>query len=711
MKNEQDDKKDIICVIYQRPDFYYTEFMKQVLKWYTRLFMFLFPVFFLPVVVDSFGTGKNLFIAISALVGLILWVADMLISKKNTVKVNGFWGVGVLFLVWSLVTWFFEPVGVRMSSLMAPLGLTTVVSAVIWMFLWMQVTDKEEYKKQFNFVMASGVLVAITSLIVFLIPSSKFPIQLPKGNPIIALTAGWSLTGSLLSELVLFLFLGIEWVKRLLAKLKPTEINAGDVEVKVKIKIDYLKEAIAVVLFGLVLCLDIYRIVKTGWFYLDIVSAWSIAVESLKVSPILGVGIGNFVEAFNQFRPLSFNLTNNWGSTFTGSSVGILNIWTETGLIGLAMIVWATLMLKKKRKTTSFWQIAVLWVALLVLPLNIMGLFLVLWLIIGNLFANKEIKLILNVGENKFNAMPLVVGVLTLGVVGYCGWNITKILIGDIIYRQSLVAASKNDGSATYNLEIKAITNWNPYSAEYRRMYSQTNLALAETYLSNKDISDEDKQKASTLVQQAVREAKSAVSLDPKNPIYWNNLAVIYKNLIGLVDDAATWSYQAYAEAVVFDPINPLLKLDMGGLLYAAESYDEADRIFQQAVESKSNYANAWYNWAYSAKKRNYLSDAVTRLTKAVDLVSAESGDYDQASKELDTWKKELEEATKKQQDALKQQQAETEKKPETLVPPAEKMPEATNSARVVMPTGTVEAPIVTPTVAPVVSPTMAPQQ
>ena len=74
----------------------------------------------------------------------------------------------------------------------------------------------------------------------------------------------------------------------------------------------------------------------------------------------------------------------------------------------------------------------------------------------------------------------------------------------------------------------------------------------------------------------------------------------------------------------------------MGGLLYAAGNYEQAERAFEQAVTNKTDFANAWYNWAYAAKQQNKLGAAVSRLEKALTLVPADSTDYGTASKELE---------------------------------------------------------------------------
>jgi len=311
----------------------------------------------------------------------------------------------------------------------------------------------------------------------------------------------------------------------------------------------------------------------------------------------------------------------------------------------------------------------------------------------------KRVNLNLGVGEKKINVAPGIMAVVLVGVVGFGGYWMYRMLLGDIFMRQSLVAATKNDGGTTYNLQIKAI-GMNPTNAAYRMTYSQTNMALAQTILANKELTNDDKEKASTLVQQGVREAKAAISLDQLNPNYWNNLATIYRNLIGMVEGAESWSLQAYQQAAALDPVNPSIQMEMGGLLYAAGDYTDAERVFEEVVTSKQDYANGWYNWAYAAKKLNNLTAAVSRLTQALTLVPVDSGDYDSASKELASWNKELEAARAAAKAATATKQAETLKT-------AEPLPTGTKEEKVVVPTGGLQPPAVeaTPTTAPTVTP------
>lgn len=614
--------------------------MNTILKYYLRVIFFIFPIAFIPIVLDGFGFGKNMVLGALAFVGLILWTIKLLTEKEKIIKTNKLFWLFLVFVIWSTISFFRLSPGVKAVSLMNPMGFGTIVSFFVLFFVWTQVYEKEESKKQFLFLTVSGLLSGLVSLLVFLIPANKLPLNIPKTNSLISITSGWSLVGSIWAEVTLFLFLIFGWAKQLLKKVK----EKADVQ-------SYLIEAIATIFFSLLFLLDIYRIIKTGWMFLDFKSAWVIAVEVFKNKPLFGIGIGNFVEAFNLYRPASFNLTANWSGIFSSSSMGILQIWTELGIVGLGLVIYLIAMVKKMKKSSSFGKLILFLAVSLLLPLNLVSVFLLIWILSEGVVESKESKLILKVGEGDFNVMPYVVAVIVLAGAGFGGYLGARMLLGDFYMRKSLVEASKNNGTKTYELQIKAI-GFNPNLASYRTTYAQVNLSLAQALLNDKEISDENKEKASTLVQQAVREAKAAVQLDQKNPQYWYNLGGVYKTLVGLVDSAADWSYQAYQQAVALDPVNPTYYLDMGGLLYAGGAYENAARAFEESVTAKNNYANAWYNWAYASKQQNKLAAAVTYLEKALTLVPKDNESYEAATKELETWKAEYEKLSAEQKAA-----------------------------------------------------------
>lgn len=636
--------------------------MTKVLKIYSRVVLAVLPFFFLPIIYDAFGLGKNMFLLGSGVIGLILWMVEWFLSKKETIKVNK-WLKWVIFgLILGVVSYFRMGLGGQARSISSLLGMGGLLGLVIWFFLWMQIRDRNEYKKQLNWLSISAVMVGVISILVFIIPNSRLPFTWPEKNPLVSIGQGWSLSGGVLAEAVLFLFLLIEWIKRIAKKLKEKS-DFGS----------YFVEAMAVVFFGLLTFLSIYKLVKMGWMYLDLRSSWVIAVETLKTKAIFGVGLGNFIEAFTRFRPNSFNMTNLWASTLLISGVGILQIWAELGLVGLISVIFVILSVIKKRKEEGFFGVLLLGVLVLLLPPTFLIAFLLVWVMASNFDETKEVKIVLPLGEKGFNILPYLLSLAILIVAGFGVYKVTRATLGDYYYRQSLLAAAKNDGSGAYNNQIKAI-GMNPNLTDYRAVYSQTNLALASNFMSvgtGETLSTENKEKASTLIQQAVREAQAAVSLDKNIAAYWANLGIIYQSLVGTIEGALDWSVQSYQQAVLIDSVNPTYNMSIGSLMYGSQNYSMAERYFEEAIIDKNNLANAWYNRAYAAKQQNKLQDAVTFMQQAMNLVAVDSDDYTKAKKDLDDWQKQLDEAIAQYQQQLKQQQAQQQQtepmKTETL--------------------------------------------
>jgi hypothetical protein len=68
--------------------------------------------------------------------------------------------------------------------------------------------------------------------------------------------------------------------------------------------------------------------------------SWAIAMESLKLSPLLGTGPSTYLSDFTRFKPVTYNLTPNWAIRFTSASNYYLQILTTLGLLGLTSMVF-----------------------------------------------------------------------------------------------------------------------------------------------------------------------------------------------------------------------------------------------------------------------------------------------------------------------------------------------------------------------------------
>ena len=95
------------------------------------------------------------------------------------------------------------------------------------------------------------------------------------------------------------------------------------------------------------------------------------------------------------------------------------------------------------------------------------------------------------------------------------------------------------------------------------------------------------------------------------------------------------------------DPVNPLLRLNLGGVYYLLGRYDQATQFFLQATNLKPDWANAYYNLAWSHFQNKKYAEAVLQMQNVLALVEKTNPDYERAQKELVDFKKSLSKAEK----------------------------------------------------------------
>lgn len=613
--------------------FCYSHTMTKLFNTYLKLNLVLFPLFFLPIVTTPFGFGKNWFLLVTALLGLLLWAISLLTDKKTKLYYGRFLGLFFVFLLTVVLSWFRMSASVKSVSLADPNGLTSFIALFIWYFLWLQSDQNKTWASKISFLSISAILISLASLAVFIIPESRLPIVWPSQSPLVTIDSFWSFTGFPLADLILLVFLVIETGKQVFSKSSTA-------------KSGFILNLLKLSLISLGLVVTAYRLTKIGWGGLNYRIGWQITADTFKNSPIWGVGISNFLQSFNLFRPYSYNLTSLWQQRFIVSSSGFFHYWTELGIFYLIFLAILIAKIFKQKKTTSFISIIAICLLNLVLPPSLVGLWLMVFVFAHKLGQRSSTAPKLVMGEAKTNIFPAVAVFVVLLFTSFGLFISTKKLLARVYLRNSYLATAKNDGLATYNQQIKAISH-DPHWSELRRIYSQTNLGLAQSLSQKQDISEEDRQQISVLLQQAVREAKEAIANDQTSAVYWQNLATIYKTLIGSVEGAPDWALESYQQTATLDVADPLSRMEMGSLYFASGQYENADRLFEEVLLRKSDYANGWYNWAHTAKNLNRLADGITRLNQAILLVPIDSADYEKASQELTAWRQEYDRLNK----------------------------------------------------------------
>ncbi len=622
----------------------------------------LFPLFMLPITTNYFEFNKLALLVVSVSLLILCWIVATVANRSLRLHFSPFalplLGYGLYYFISSFVMTPNTPAEALMGrgSLFLALALFVILTDTL-------VDSRKFIRHSLYALIGSGTVLGIIALF------QSFGFGL---SNLINKVVGTSLPDTLAfspagSSIALMTFLAPIIVLALF--LAFTKTDAAE-----KISL-FILSAIMSAAFVVTLVFA-FPGKETAPVFLPLGAGYNVAIETLKnpKTALLGVGANSFAVAYNQFRPISMNVGDYWNLRFSASSSELLQIITTVGVIGLGLFIWLISVMVKTAKvdlrSTQAKAIKIIAFGLLLIFALMPGTYvlffafyvcLLLWGLqckFSALIPTREINLEGEVNSTQPQTLKLI-GIYTpvillLAAIGATGFFGGKAYAAEVSFKQALDAAAKNDGLATYNLERQAILQ-NAYVPRYRRAYAATNLALANSIAANKNLTDQDKQNVAQLIQQAIREAKVAASLEPENVNNWENLTLIYRSLINAAQGADQWTVAALSQAIQTDPTNPSLRVDLGGVYYSLGKYDQAIRLFQQATELKSDYANAYYNLSHSYLQKKDVITAFDYMQQTLSLTKADSADYTKAKGELEELSQQLPKTEAAKVDASKQ--------------------------------------------------------
>lgn len=388
--------------------------------------------------------------------------------------------------------------------------------------------------------------------------------------------------------------------------------------------------------------------------------SWYAAVEVLKnpMTALFGVGVDNFATLFTQVRSINYNLTDLWQvNSFNTSRSVLLHILTENGILGLVgFTLLVSLFIKKIKEVRS--ETAALFIVsliiMLILPPSIISFFM-FFLSLALMAADLHKKS----SQDEYiidltGLMPIFIGmiVLCLLVLGSTVYFLGRHFMAEYYFKKSLDGVASNSLQQLYENQVKAL-QYNNSNEEFHRQFAQTNLLVANNIAAKEQdaLTDQDRQTIAQAIQASIVEAKTAVSLNPLKVTNWQTLAGVYRQIVNVAENAPVWAVSAYQQAIVLDPRNPVLRLDLGGIYYLFQNYDEAQKMFEQAVSLKPNWANAHFNLAWTYYQKGLYGPAVDQMQIVVGLIdpATQQEDYKAAQNTLEDFKKKYQEALEQQ--------------------------------------------------------------
>lgn len=598
--------------------------INQLINYFIIGLVFLLPLFFLPVTTEFYTFNKQTLLFVLTGILTLLWLVKLVISQKLTFRKTSFDLPVILFLAAFVIVSLVSAPN-KTTAFTEPLGAGTIFALTLLYFIITNNFKAAKIQSVLYAFIISSVILGLVAVYQYLglgealtnLPWLENKLFTPAGGPLI-----------LISILMTALALAVtSFFKQFGKNGLLTIIFTGGASI--------------IIAVGLIL--TIYQFLPGQGNNLALLSypeSWSIGIETFKQNPLFGVGPGNYTSAFNRFRSITFNDNQLWDVRFGNASNYPLELLTIGGLLVIGayfflLIKTIRLFLKAYQKKETYLPLLFGLILVIFIPwflgnnLVLLSLNLIFLALLTN--VNEEVQTVSTSSKN-LSLITLGIGLVLIVTLGYF-WG--RVYAADVAFRNSLNALTENRGTVVYNQQIRAI-NLNPYNPNYRRSYSQTNFALANSIASQQELTDQDRANITQLIQQAIREAKTATVLNPTDAANWENLAQIYRNLINFAQGADQWAIAAYQQAVITDPINPRIRLNLGGLFYSLQNFESATRQFQNAVELKPDYANGYYNLAAAYRERKMYQEAYLAMQNVLNLIPLDSDDYQRAKSELD---------------------------------------------------------------------------
>lgn len=381
---------------------------------------------------------------------------------------------------------------------------------------------------------------------------------------------------------------------------------------------------------------------------------------------LVGSGFGTYAVDFSRWKQVSFNQYSDlWNLTFFRSTNFAIELLATTGILGICAFIFLLIRVLREVRVSPQNKMLISVIALflisILLPLNftsqtlffaILGLFAANQGLINkaqNRFFDIELQIVTfrkgliametpHSKNGKSLILPSIIGIILLAIVGVIGRYAIPYITSDLTFQKSLVAAAQNNGSLTYQQQAKAISTFQ-YRDGFYRVFSQTNLALANTLASQQPAGSPPNQAIQqnivTLIQQSINAARTAITVAPQTYLNWQNLSSVYRGLIGFGQNAESFAIATAQQAINLDPNNPQEYITLGGIYYQMGQWDNAQAQFQQAILLKPDYANSHYNLGHALEQKKDLQNAFVQYQVVRSLVANDKASLDQIDKEI----------------------------------------------------------------------------
>ncbi|MFH0857520.1 MAG: hypothetical protein V1848_02105 [Candidatus Magasanikbacteria bacterium] len=412
-----------------------------------------------------------------------------------------------------------------------------------------------------------------------------------------------------------------------------------------------IRQVYLIVWFVLLLsCLFSFVFVKMDWTLLEHAgqapqtSTLSLVKNTLThhlTRGFVGYGHGNFSSVYGLYRGMEENYSIHWLEKYTFASNTFFQMFFEQGVFGIlsflliviltiGLFVGSCIRTKGESildKTKQFLNkgsdviqyethmIGIVWFLTTLyivfgsvgfvewwLWFTLLGLFVIgLYTIMPNIMKEK----IYTFSWNNEYSFVILFGTLLIFCVFIAGQF--------FFFRQASAEYVFTKAERNTVLEESILQNHTAITLSSRPEYTR---ALAQRYLQlTRMESQKEKPDSNTIIAhlaKAVELAKTATEKDPSESQNWEVLATLYLNSrpVG-VENANDWLILTLDEAILRDPVNPVLQWRMAGAYVYRKEEATAEKYLRDAITLKTDYVQAYLDLAEIYAKREDYNKAV----------------------------------------------------------------------------------------------------
>lgn len=598
--------------------------MQKLKSYITGFTLFLIPTFFLPITHEFYNINKFILLSLSVIALLSISTLELIQTHKVRWSKNAIrllFPIGI-FVLGVLLSTFLRSQNTIQSFFDLSYGPLLLITLAL--FFWYVACDENKHVIDILLRFGAACLSMIT---IILIAHPFSSVTLPRVFQFLK-TDQFTPIGTQTDLLIYLGFLSVYQTHHLIEERKTT--NHSSIFGIVGLVISLL--ALVLTLSNTISATRLNKVPTTAPLSLSM----RVVTKTLRspVSSFLGDGIGSFGTTLTQVKDGEYNSTLYWSqSSFDNASSALLKVIAESGVFSafalLSIFMFGFIFNNKDRSPALLIYVAIIF---FVVPTSFI-LFFILFLSLSLSISHQE-RTHTKVTRSLTGTISVGVVILTMVMIGATWFGFIFYIIpmyrAEVAMRNAVEAVANNNLQRLYDQQHQAVL-LNPYIERYRLNFSQTNIFIAKQFAVK---SNPNQTVITQSVQRAINEAQTAISLNSNRAANWENLGVIYQNVLG-VKGAEQWAIAAFQRAILLDPQNVSYRLELGGVFYSIKQYENAAETFRQAILLKPDLPNSYYNLAYAYYQGQSREKAVETMDFLLILLKRQSSsNYQKVLKE-----------------------------------------------------------------------------